>query len=426
MNFGLEIPYCTNDILNAMVHYLLDEAETNDKWNYLRPRGDRTPQGGIEEFYRITDFCRNPQETTQAASAQQGDPTPVNLQGYNHMAKLPFQAFLNTAGISERYDISLGGTYYEVNMQVVNSLTIAFYNAVGDDLHLQDFIDLNRTGDVLWRPVLQIFCGYINLNSDNPQDRLPWYQRDNLGSYDSEVAGGAITSDPNGSWSVTIDLTDSKFTPFINVNEMFHLCVGVGCVNPSFTSWKDNNESLFILPYTDQQFEDVDFPFYYRFKLVSYMARKLNVTAMQYYRDGLVRWDNAGGTPPYFEIEYNATGALRLTMTITKLETQSVDFVGENGSAQTSGAVAMKVQAREWITGNTSETTLWLTPANSSWQTAQYINVPTGSPSETTTLYATLNVNTIPIGGYGEYHLYANTGGTNWDNIGYFSIHRLS
>ena len=41
------------------------------------------------------------------------------------------------------------------------------------------------------------------------------------------------------------------------------------------------------------------------------------------------------------------------------------------------------------------------------------------------TLYATVNVSNIPVGGYGEYHLYASTDGSEFVNIGYFSIHKV-
>ena len=424
VNFGLEVPYCERSMMNAMVYYLVyDEKGENDKWLYIRPRGDMTGQtGGIKEYFRLTDFCRHPSQEVLG----EGDPTPVALQGYNHNAKIPFQVFLTSSGMIERTDSD--GKYYEVNLQETTTITFSFYNSDGNDLHLQDFVDLTLTGDVVWRPVLQVFNEYIQLNSQNINDRLPWYQRTNIGTRDMQFAGDAITASTTSSWSVIIDLTDSKFTPWIGATEKFHVCIGVGCVNDDFSSWGSGN-NLFILPYTDQQWEDVELPFYFRFQLTSHEARKLEFTALSYYRDGYASWNTAGGTAPYFEIQSNATGALRLTMTLTKLPNQTVDFVGENGSAQTAGASTYKIQLRESVTGQQGERIFYLTPAanNTNWTTAAYVNVPTGATKTTKTLYATVNVGTyIPIGGYGTFHVYSQTGNADWVNNGFFSIHRLA
>ena len=434
VNFGLDVPFCNTygalgwvaDMMNKMVKDIMNGDYVG--WNYLKPRGDRTPQGGVQEFYRITDFCRNPQETTPSAN---GDPTPVNLQGYRHDAHFPFSAFLDMIGATPKSDSE--GTYYEINYEITHSLKVTFNNSAGDDLHLQDFIDLSASygNNIAWRPVLQVFNGWIHANSDNPDDRKPWYERDNLGTNDMEVSGGVITTSPTGSWSVTIDLTDSKFTPFIDVNNFFHMCIGVGCCDQSNPLvWKGGQQgqenALFVIPYTEDQISNHVYPFYVRFKIVRDTARKLQFTAMQYYRGGYQTWANAGGTAPYFEILSNATGAIGLTMTITKNDL-AVDFIPQNGSPD-SGYASLKIKIVETIAGETGENTFWLQPSNgpTQWQNSQHAHVDAGTPSQTVTLYATANVSTIQAGAYASYHVLASTNGGDYLDIGYFSIHRTS
>lgn len=415
-NFGLDVPYCQLAVMNGKVWNLLNDDETG--WDYLQPRGDMTgQQGGINEFYRLTDFVRIPTDTT--------DPyyNTVYAKGYNHNARIPFDVFLDESGAVWKSDYE--GDYLEINVQVVNSLVISFINSIGNDLHLQDFINIvapDLQGRA-WRPVLQVFNGYVPAGGDE------WYEKSQP---DFEVAGAAITTNEGDTQSVSLDLTDSNFTQYINVNESFHLCIGVGCCNQSNPIiWKEANGPLFIVPYTDAQLaSDIDVPFYYRFKLVSYQARKLEVTALSFYADGITRWVNAGGTPPYFTIHSLATGYVRLTMTISKLPTQKVDFIGENGTPD-SGYDPLKIQARETISYTSGETIKYLNPTDSNWQNASHTHIDEGQMSDTQTIYATMYLGNIPVGGYGQYHIYAYTGATDqqgnpkWDNIGYFSVQKL-
>ena len=399
-------------------------------WEYLQPRGDRTPQGGVQEFYRITDFCRNSQETTPSVN---GDPTPSNLQGYNHTAHFPFSAFLDMIGATEKEDSE--GTYYEINYELTHLLKITFYNSGGDDLHLQDFVDLSASygNNIAWRPVLQVFNGDIILNSEDYNDRLPWYERNNLSlTRDMEISGGVITTDPTGTWSVTIDLTDSKFTPYIDKPQtFFHVCVGVGCCNQANQlEWKSgesgSENALFIAPYTEDQIRNHEYPFYYRFKIVRNTARNLQFTAMQYYRGGFETWATAGGTAPYFEILSNATGAIRLTMTITKNDL-AVDFIPQTGQPDT-GYKSMKIKIIETIAGVSGKNTFYLQPSNGPmlWQDSQHAHVDAGSTSETVTLYAKTNVSTLQTGAYANYMVYVSIDNGDYTEISQFSIHRTS
>lgn len=413
--FSLQIPWCDAyriepggqmyyNMLNGRVYAILYNIGEENGWEYLKPRGDRTAQNQGKEYFRESDFGRILDDDS--------DPfyNTVYAQGYNHNAKLPFTTFINTGGATERLDSD--GVWYEINTQVISNLVLTFYNSGGDDLHLQDFITIADYGNnMAWRPVVQLFRHWYQAGGE------PWYERSQA---DIELAGDPFTTDPTGSWSMSIPLTN------LHNNEFYSLCIGVGCCDQSNPlQWYSGvGHNLFIAPYTQQQWNDDILPFHIRFKLVQYSARTLHVTGLLFWQGGLSSWGTAGGTAPYFEINSLATGALRLTMTITKLPNQSADFVAEHGSAQTAGAVPMRIQAREMIAGESGETTYYLTPANSSGQTAQYIPIPEGSTSETVTLYATLNIANIPVGGYGEYHLYITTNDTDYVNLGYFSVHK--
>ena len=408
-NFGLELPYCALAIMNGKVYDLLKHIDTG--WDYLTPRGDRTPQGGVHEFYRLTDFVRIPTDPT--------DPyyNTANAKGYNHLAPIPFDVFLNESGSVWKHDTD--GDYLEINVEVSNQLVFSFINGSGYDLHLQDFIDIADYGNnKAWRPVLQVFNGYVPGGGDE------WYDKSQP---DVEISGTAITTNQGEINTVTLDLNTPNFKPFINANESFHLCIGVGCCDQSNPlRWKEPDGPLFIVPYTDAQLaSDIDVPFYYRFKLVSYQARRLNVIALSFYADGIARWVDAGGTAPYFTIHSLATGYVFLTMTISKLPSQKVDFIGENGTPDT-GYDPLKIQARETITGTSGETIKYLSPANSNKQSVSHVHIDEGQISETQTIYATMYLGNIPVGGYGQYHIYANTGGSQWDNIGYFSVQMLN
>lgn len=420
--FGVLPPWCgLLDIMNQKVWSLVGTGgDISNGWQYLKPRGDRTPQGGFKEFYRLTDFVREPSEMTPSAN---GDPTPANLKGYNHNAKLPFYPVFSMAGVTEEYN-GTDGYYLQINKQISNTLSITFYNAIGDDLHLQDFIDIAyASGNIKWRPVLQAFDDYYSVNApgSNPNDRLPWYQRDNLGTNDKEVSGPVISADD----SVTVELSLNDFS----LNQLYHLCIGVGCCDQSTPLvWKSGSDSLFIMPFSEAQYEADDFPFYKKFKVVSYMARHMNVISLKYYQSGRERWVDATGQTNMFTIDSLALQQIRIAITINKLPSQAVDFMPVNSSASHPNQ-AMIIQAREMITGEMSQNTIYLTPTNSSWEPQNYVTIPAGQESDTVTLYATMQIGTgvppIPVGGYGEYHFYADTGGQQMDNIGYMSIHMI-
>lgn len=402
-HFGLTIPYCVDAIMSDLAHeVLIREASA---WDYLKPRGDRSGSGGVKEFYRLTDFVRIPNDAT--------DTNPSSAQGYNQNAGLPFKAEVIMDGITEKTDAN--GKYYEVNKQIASTIRIVFTNSSvdGDDLHLQDLVDLNGsygTG-IAWRPMVQVY----KENIYGTEDR--WW----LSSLGLETGGPAIDADLNIPAEVTIDLSDSLFTQ--NPNAAFHVCLGVGCCTQDGSSYY-SNDSLFLLPYTDtRQSVSEWLQFYFRFKLVSNPGRRITFTNLKYFNSSN-QWVDAGGSAPYFEIPkaFMQGTTVGLTFSITKLPTQAVDFVGENG---TSSYPTLKLQARESLNYG-PETTKYLTPANpnNNWATVSNIFVPTGQTTETQNLYAWIYIDkqNANVGDVLVYHLLAKISSDEWNEIGYFSI----
>ena len=413
-NFGLEIPYCIYDpqmlwyrnVMNGIVSDIMNGNFIG--WNYLKPRGDRTQyQGGVKEYYRLTDFVRLPNDDTDPYYGT------VYAKGYNSNAKIPVVSWIGREGIRQKAD----GTY-EVNRQVANYITIYFQNSVGDDLHLQDFITLGTdTQGRAWRPVLQLFKDGID-----PVYHEDWDIRDHA---DMEVCGEPFTADQgNTLWKVTLDL--SSFTP--DAVTKWHLCVGIGLVNSDFSHWGDGN-ALFILPYSQLEASEGKYPFHYVFTVASHQERKLKVTRLQFVNFATGQWQEARGTAPTFSIHTEATNVIGIVLTITKLEDQQVTFVKYTDLPSD----YMHIFASEMIDGSLRNI-IYLTPSvgpnppgsQAPWaEDLDGITVPIGPETETVTLYAKMNIGNIPLGGYGEYNLTADTGAGLMDDIGYFSIHKI-
>ena len=402
-HFGLNVPYCKQAVMNAMVYGIMN-GDIDTAWEYLRPRG-----GTTKEAYRFTDFVRDLTDTTDPFYGT------VYAPGYFKNARLPFERVINMSGIKKQYDSAQDMYYFEINLQVSSTLEITFFNAVGDDIHLQDLIDIPSVypSDRQWRPVIQIFDGF------KPAGGEEWYDRSQP---DFSVAGAPITTSQGAQVKVTLDLNNSHFQQFVGVNEYFHACIGIGRCDAAAHLWYDPDGPLFLLPFT---YDDPVLPSYIPFKLVSYIARRLKVIGLQ--------WLNTSGTwvadtsQSYFTIPKAQLGGtqIRLTLTISKLEDQQVDFIPENGTPDT-GYDPLKIQAREMIGGG-SEVTKYLEPRTSSWQVPNpnHTHIGKGDPSETQEIYATMYIGDIPTGGYGEYHLWANSGSAQWNEIGYFSIHMI-
>jgi hypothetical protein len=402
-HFGLNVPYCRQAVMNAMVYGIMN-GDIDTAWEYLRPQG-----GSTGEAYRFTDFVRDLKDTTDPFYGT------VYAPGYFVNAKLPFERAINMSGITKQYDSTLDMYYFEINLQVSSVLEITMFNAIGDDIHLQDLIDIPSVypSDRQWRPVIQVFDGFKRAGEEE------WYNRSQP---DFSVAGDPITTSQYAQIKVTLDLNDSHFQQYVGVNEYLHTCIGIGRCDATAQYWYEPDGPLFILPFTN---DDPVLPSYIPFKLVSYSARRLKVIGLQ--------WFNSSGTwvadtsQSYYTITKAQLGGtqIRLTLTISKLEDQQIDFIPENGTPD-AGYDQLKIQAREMIGGGEEEIK-YLEPRTSGWQipNPNHTHIGTGVPSETQEIYATMYIGDIPAGGYGEYHLWANTGSAQWNEIGYFSIHMI-
>lgn len=418
-NFSLEVPYLITDQNKGWVHDVMakraydivyrirhsTESKSEDElaWQYLRPRGDRrtAQQEPSAEFYRLSDFARLPNDTTDEYNGK------TYAKGYNHAARVPFASWMDMTGATEKergLDI-----YYEFNKEVTDYITILFQNSIGNDLHLNDFISFSTPTGYAWRPVLQVF----NMNMVGTEDR--WYNRT---TPNLQVVGNAITDEESAVWRVQLPL--SNFPD--NAAVFYHLCIGIGLTNDAGQFY--GGDDLFLLPFTDEQDTSGLFPFYYMFAVSSHNAQTLNVTGLSFYNGNT--WITCTGAPYFDAALGNATRLLRITMNITRL-TEMLYFIGENGEGNVpSGGRAIQIQAREMIGG--VETTKYMVPQTASWQNPAegYIEIPAGTTSQTYDIHANIYSSVIPVGGYAEYHLWVKVGSSDWDEIGYFSIHRTS
>lgn len=418
-NFSLDVPYLITDqnkgwthdvmakrvydIINRVSHTQGAPSEDQLAWQYLKPRGNRrtAQQEPSAEFFRLSDFARLPNDTTDKYNGT------TYAKGYNHAARVPFVSWMDMTGAKEK---TKGlEIYYEFNKEVTDYITILFQNSIGDDLHLNDFISFSTPSGYAWRPVIQIF----NMNMVGTEDR--WYNRT---TPNLQVVGSAITDEQSAVWRVQLPL--SSFPN--NAATFYHMCVGIGLTNDAGQFY--GGDDLFLLPFTDEQDDLGLFPFYYMFAVTSHNAQKLNVTGLSFYNGNA--WITCTGAPYFGAAVGNASRLLRITMNITRL-TEKLYFIGENGDQYVpTGGRAIKIQAREMIGG--VETTKYMVPQTASWQNPAdgYIEIPAGTTSQTYDIHANIYSGNIPAGGYAEYHLWVKVGSSDWDNIGYFSIHRTS
>lgn len=413
--FGLNIPFCTTDIMNGLIHeILIDRGGTaaQESWSYLYPRGKAVTSGTNQhgdEYYRLTDFVRTPNDSS--------DTTPAALKGYNHNANIPFKVSLDMTGVTEIYSSTDHRSYYQVNRQVTNTLTFNFTNSVGNDIHLQDLVDINGTyvNNCKWRPVVQAF----------KESRISpyWWERGSISASndDIEVAGDPITS--SNTSTISINLNAAPFNKSGMEYEYFHICVGVGCCNPNYNNnfvYKDNNNSLFIVPFDYEDLAQERDPFHYIIRVVSAKTNNIKVTEIQWTNQS--SWTTVSGSNT-FEVGVAAADLLRLKMTFYNTESQSYVFKGQTGT-YSDNPRTMKVRTRVFYNGSIQGNPIWLTPTNSSWNPQETSIANTES---TKTLYATLSslTNSMPAGSYYTYYLEACTNNNEeYGTLGTFTIYK--
>lgn len=419
--FGIKLPLCDiRAVMNEIVYNLVYEGDLEEGWVYLRPRGDRTPQGGIKEYYRLTDFVRNPNDAE--------DTTNAALKGYNRDAALPVTCEVTTAGV-ERIDVQgVPGEVLQINISDSNTLNISFYNSGGNDLHLQDFIDLDYQlpSGYAWRPVVQIW-------EDTPTGSTAnkWY---NKNTADLEISGDAITTTVGTIINLSIGLSTLISANKLKLNTLYHMCIGIGACNKpaqgNSLTWQNvfvsGVPSLFVFPFSEQQYDDNIYPFYCPFKLVEHAPSYISMTTLTYTRDGGINWITVNPTgSSVFEVSNVSNDLFRLTFEITKNQNKIIEFLGEKGELADQSHLPLKIDARMSINGGT-ETSHYLIPRTSTWQNPSS-NPTVSAGTGTATLYAQVyfDLSNVPAGGYAQIHFLSYTGGSDWNPTGAMSIHKV-
>ena len=391
-------------------------------WKYLKPRGAHRDGN---EWYRKADFVRLP------STIDDTDFTPSALQGYNHRALIPFNVEINA-------DLA----NHEVNKEEVNNLEITFRNTSGNDLHLQDFVNVTNgeTTGYAWRPVIQIFADY----SPNDGNRYWW----NKSQPHVEIAGQAITAEAGAAFKVSLNIRDTGKFPFgENSGDrsiyQYYLCIGVGYCLPSNSNnpalppadqsaslqFHDATNNLFVIPYNQSDVDNEVYPFFYSFYVTRHEERKINVVDIWYWDDGRVVWRQATRSGTNFTVGANAAQLIRIVMTIDKRENvDTVYFVPQNPSSE-AHTPYFRVQARESLNGG-AETTYYLTPksrtSDQTWYNVTEIAIPPKVSGEATTVtaYAECYTN-LSRGQTKTYHMYSATGTDNqYVHNGQFTIQR--
>lgn len=419
-NFGLSIPFC-NGVMNELVHDLITPSSGVKGWEHLKPRGDRTAQGQGQEWYRKADFVRLP------STIDDTDDTPSALTGYNHLAPIPFNVEINADLTNE-----------EVNKEEISNLEITFRNSLGNDLHLQDFVNVasGETTGYAWRPVIQVFNDY------KPETKDWWKQYKPV----VEVAGQAITGTAGSTFKVSLNIQDTNKFPFQSGSDRsiykYYLCIGVGYCTPSNPSnpslpptdqnaslvFHDATNNLFVIPYNQEDVDNGVYPFLYSFWVTKHEERKINVTELWYWDDGRVTWRQATRSGTNFTVGANAGELIRIIMTIDKRENvDTAYFVPQHPSSE-AHTPYFRVQARESLNGG-AETTYWLTPksrvSDQNWTNVTEIAIPPKVSGEAATVTAYAECYTsISRGQLKTYHMYSATGDSEYVHNGQFTIQR--
>lgn len=428
-NFGLEVPYCNEGVstgwrlgvMNKIVYAILNNEYIG--WEYLKPRGDRThvEGGGVEEYYRITDFVRHPNERTPSAD---GDPTPVNLQGYDHKAEIPFTVFLDPTGVTKN-QVKINNNCYwnlEINTQETTTLTFTFTNARGDNLHLEDFIDIDYYDNgICWRPVFQIFDGWISASTGLKK----WWEKDQP---DYEFVGDRITSNQYGEWTASLPIESFARTS----TDKWHLCVGIGCCKQGENSiiWKDGKNILFLPPYEDLRVNEA--PFYYSFLVVSHNGKLCTPQKFCYFYSTDRTVDFSTNT---IEIPSYASGVFWLQIAIMSSKTLNYHFTSEHHPTYNVRTGYTQLLLRIKDEYNSSDTPVVLTPerglgyAYTGDYSEAYIPADQSESKVSVYAYVPVNLDSITYDSYGYKHYLIQSstdGGNIWVDSGTFGIHKLS
>ena len=394
--FGLQVPYVRNDgaVLNSDVYNILQTPSYQDAgWVH------DMPAGGAATPYRLNDFVKKASDTLPAWAG--------TLAGYNHNAPFPCTVSI-MSGVA-----SMGDYLYEVNLQAYSSLTFYFANATGSDLCLQDFCDFTLEDSTKkWRPVLQMFY---------PTGGTPWYS---MSSPSASAGGTAMSNDRTAALSVSISTTGRT------LNQVYHVCLGIGCCNNDATQFPGtgSTDRLFIAPF-DRSVRFIP-QFYYKIRFVNYFTHAIKVVEV-WYSDGSVfkQCTNSGGSQSFIAGNDIVTGGyLGVKMEITRTNLDAY-FVEANTTL--SVTPKMYIRAGEQI-GSGTETQRNLEPKTSNYVTnpnPKYYKIEadsdyaTRNPKLTTIAYAILPHGLTPTTtNTASYHMQSQMEAQGWVEVNTFSV----
>ena len=417
-NFGLEVPYCPSFLMNGIIHDYLEDTDMK-LWEYLQPRGN--VNADLKEFYRIQDFSRIPSDDTDPHQNDE-EVAPHRVYGYNHNAQPPFLSWMDMTGVTYKTD-----GHYEVNVAASGGkITLYFENTVGDELHLQDFISFDiPTEGYKWRPILQVFKD--SGNTDWWESSRPYVQ----------AICEPITQNEHAIWRAELTLDPAKF-PYGQYGKptIYHLCVGIGCTDDNGNIYDSDGKSLFLLPFSQEQEDTGNWPFYYKFSVMNHAERVILADALQYYGNTSMgyRWINATGEYPQFTITTAILQSRMVGLTMRISKGSALTFVSDETP---SSSTTLKIYAKEMIGGISSPSPIPLTPSvgpTPGGQQAPWAEKLGGTPitagegTEYETFYATMTIGDIPADDYrtGQYYLSIKINTVETEGAGSFSIRKVS
>lgn len=402
-SFGMNIPRLgTNDstfrnLALQLLQYRDGTGAEVAHWEYLKPRGSSNT-----EYYRLHDFCRNPNERSQASSYSTGDPTNVNDKGYCHDAQCPIGIFL-----LERSGVEFLHEYvYEIKQLVTGKVTIyANQPATIYGLHLYDLVAWNGSH-----------------SSNDDQYRIvveKWRDQQLVARYYSDPI-----TDNYSNYYIDVDISDSQSTTYT-----LELVVGLQktAIESGQIVFKSGSDN-FIPPFSDSDWNYKHYPFFYKLNVVSYDGIKTEI---------LRTAQNVGalyGTLSYLTWQTyawmrttNINGSLWAKMHLSKLTAGvNYQFVDENTQPD-SGKVGVRfgIQEREKIVmnGNVPTNLIVVSPSNDSGQTQGKVNItPSNNEADIYFLASVLDTDSnsqyyINNGFVHNFQIYMQTkSGNNWSS----------
>lgn len=338
-----------NKDVSAMAYY-------GGGWEYHKPRG-----GNYNEPYRITDFIKHSNDSD-------------TVTGYVNNAGKPFSTQLvGTPYFQDSNHRITGGSYgsyinaWEVNLQEVHSLQFRCFKTAFADLTLWDFVSKDtQDTEKPYRFVAEVYM------EGTASGTWP-------GSYPSPNI--KLASIPlqktNEDVFINLDLCQSLFTG--HLNQYFHVFLGIqrcdaNGQNP-FTADSANGTG-FVAPWTDSEYTNSFWPFYYVFRAVNHWDTYLRAYAVGYGASGVFTKETG-----YWKITQSDTYSNRVMFVQFKIErnsTNAYDFC-KPSLTEDSGYTRLEVGIAYRTPDISDMVIINAEPCNSSRTAQNHVHVSTGS-----------------------------------------------